>query len=337
MEPIDPSSPDALPRAYALWRRRTLAGALVATAVGLVVHGPVGELRIDLEGGWPSPWTLIGLLALLVGAFGPGLAGTVFALAAIRSWRRLGASSRSTRAAWLLWVLGPLPILLVPLAHLFHLDAPDSLKTSAMQVRYLLTVTVPALFALLPGVLRSALVLERFVPESRAPGQIILLVAPVCTVACLIPLAILTQLAFHGGLYLGLMLLASSSLVPLLAVGRLLRRDSPDQAARLVRSVVMGQRVLSLSGVAILATWLGEHDLLRPLIGRIDAVWVLGLAAKVLAGKWLTEVVVTDVLLSMLHQGREAQRAMALTQEGATLARKLDALGQALRPNEPKA
>src|SRR5205807_7062063 len=35
----------------------------------------------------------------------------------------------------------------------------DSLKISATQVRHLLTVTAPAFFALLPGTLRSALVL----------------------------------------------------------------------------------------------------------------------------------------------------------------------------------
>jgi hypothetical protein len=335
VEATDPSRPEALPRVYAAWRRRTLAGVLFATAVGVVVHGPMGEVRYEFEGGRPSPWLWLGLAALVVGAFGPGLVGACLALAAVRSWRRLGTSSRYTRAAWVLWVLGTLPVLLVPLAQLFALDPQDSLKTSTTQVRYLLTVTAPALFALLPGTLRSALVLERFLPESRAPGQITLLAAPMCTVAYLLPLAVLTQVAFQPGLYLGMLLLAASPLVPLLAARRLLRRDPPERAARLVRTIATAQGALAASGVALVAAWLGEHPLLRALLGRINAVWVVGWAAKVLASKWLTEVVVTDLLLSLLHQGRESARSLADTAEGEALARRLDALGAALRPDGP--
>ena len=173
MKAADASHPDALPRAYAAWRCRTLAGATIATAVGLVVQGPTGEFRADFAGEWPSPWLLLGLVAVVVGSFGPGMVGAGLALAAVWSWRRLGTSSRFVRAAWVLWVLGPLPILLLPVAHLFNLNLEDSLKTSATQVRYL--------FALLPGTLRAALVLERFLPESRAPGQITLLAAPACS------------------------------------------------------------------------------------------------------------------------------------------------------------
>jgi hypothetical protein len=141
---------------------------------------------------------LLGLVALVVGAFGPGLVGACLALVAIWSWRRLRTSSRLARAAWVLWVLGPLPVLLLPLAHLFNLSAEDSLKTSATQVRHLPTVLAPAFFALLPGTLRAALVLERFLPESRAPGQITLLAAPACTVVYLLPLGVLAQLVHSG-------------------------------------------------------------------------------------------------------------------------------------------
>jgi hypothetical protein len=309
-----------------------LAGAILATAVGLVLHGPTGEFRVDWGGEWPSPWLLLGLAALLVGAFGPGLVGACLALAAVWSWRRLGKSSRLARATWVLWVLGPLPVLLLPVARLFDLNAEDSLKTSAHQVRHLLTVTAPAFFALLPGTLRSALVLKRFLPESKAPGQITLLAAPACAVAYLLPLAVLAQLAFHRELYLGLLLLACSPLVPLLAARRLLRRDTPRRAARVVRTVVLVQGALGALGVVLIAGWLGEHPLLRALLGQVNAVWVLGLVAKVLASKWLTTVVVTDLLLSLLHQGRESARSLADTAEGEALARKLDALGQSLRP-----
>jgi hypothetical protein len=335
VEAPDSSHADALPRAYAAWRCRTLVAAIVATAVGFVVHGPAGEVHINLEGEWPSPWLLLGLAALVVGAFGPGLVGAGLVLAAVWSWRRLGKSFRLARAAWVLWVLGPLPVLLLPLTHLFVLDPEDSLRTSARQLRHLLTVTAPALFALLPGTLRAALVLKRFLPESRAPGQIALLASPACAVAYLLPLAVLAQLAFQWGLYLGLLLLASSPLVPLLLVRRLLRRETPERAAPLVRTVVAIQGALGGLGVALIAAWLGEHPLLRAWLGRINAIWVVGLAAKVLASKWLTEVVVADVLLSLLHQGRESARALADTTEGKALARKLDALGQALRPEGP--
>lgn len=334
MEAVDPDHPEALPQLYAAWRRRTLVGVVIATIIGLAAHGPTGEFRFDLEGERASPWLLLGLAAVAIGAFGPGLAGTGFGLAAIRSWRRLRTSSRWARAAWIVWVLGPLPLLLLPVSQLFGLNPQDALKTSTTQVRQLLAVTAPALFSLLPGTLRSALVLKRFVPESRAPGQITLLAAPVCTVAYLLPLAVLTQLAFHAGLYLGMLLLALPPLVPLLAARWLLGRDRTDRAARRVRAVVAVQGVLAASGVAMLAAWVGDHPPLRALLGRVDAVWVVGLAAKMLASKWLTAVVVTDMLLSMLYQGREAARSLAGSAEGESLARRLDALGQALRPDQ---
>jgi hypothetical protein len=335
VDAADPSRPEALLRAYAAWRCRALAGFILATAVGLVLHGPQGEFRVELGEEVPSVWLVLGLAALAVGAFGPGLAGACLALFAVWSWRRLRPSSRYARAAWVLWVLGPLPILLLPVAHLLHLSAADALKTSSHQVLYLLTVTAPAFFALLPGTLRAALVLERLLPESRAPGQITLLAAPACLVAYLLPLGVLAQLAFHSGLYLGLLLLAGSPLVPLLAVRRLLRRDTPDRAARLVWTIVVIQGALGVLGLALVVRWLGEHPWLRDLLGRISLVWVLGLVAKVLASKWLTTVVVTDLLVSLLHQGRESARFLADTPEGAALARKLDALGDALRRADP--
>src|SRR5262249_59201984 len=128
-------------------------------------------------------------------------------------------------------VLGPSPLLQRPLAHLFELRAEEALKTPSNQVRHLLTVTAPAFFALLPGALRAALVLRRFLPESRAPGQITLLAAPACAVAYLIPLAVLAQLAFQWALYLGLLLLGASPLVQLLAVRRLPTRATAARAA----------------------------------------------------------------------------------------------------------
>lgn len=334
MKAADASDPEALPRAYAGWRWRLLAGAMIATAVGTVAQGTSVEIRVDFGEEWPPLGLVLGVLALLLCYFGTVLAGTCLALAALWKWRRLGASSRLVLVAWVLWVLGPLPVLLLPLAHLFDLNVQDSARTSASQLRHLLTITAPALFALLPGTLRAALVLERFLPESRAPGQVTLLAAPACTVVYLLPLGILAQLAFQPGLYLGLLLLAISPLVPLVAVRRLLRRDNPAEAARLVRYVVILQGALGAAGLALIAIFVVEHPLLQTLFGQIDLAWMLGLLAKVLASKWLTTVVVADLIIAMLYQGRQSAQSLADTAEGEVLARKLDALGRSLRGTE---
>ena len=333
MKAADACHPDALPRVYAAWRCRTLAGAIVATAVGLVVQGPTGEFRADFGGEWPSPWLLLGLVAVVVGSFGPGMVGAGLALAAVWSWRRLGTSSRFARAAWVLWVLGPLPVLLLPVSHLFNLNLEDSLKTSTTQVRHLFTVIAPALFALLPGTLRAALVLERFLPESRARSD---------------------HAAGGSGLHGGLPTPpggSDSTGVPLGAVPGPIapcqfapRPAAGGPLAASPQYAEPGNRLLAPSswsrerrhlGVAPTARWLGEHPLLQTLLGQINAVWVVGLVAKVLASKWLTEVVVTDLLLSMLHQGRESAQSLVDTAEGEALAQKLDALGHSLRPAGP--
>jgi hypothetical protein len=234
-------------------------------------------------------------------------------------------------------VLGPLPVLLVPVAHLLRLDAGDALRTSTYQVRYLLTTVAPALFALLPGALNAALVLKRYLPESRAPGLIILVAAPACAAVYLLLLGVLTQVAFHRELYLGLLLLACSPAVPLVAARRFLRRDTPERAARLVRTVGAVRAVVVALAAVLLAGWAGDHPLLRAWLGRVHPVWVAGVAAGMLASMWLTTVVVTDVLVSMLYQGLEAARSLAGTAAEDSLTRKINALGDSFRPAAPPA
>jgi hypothetical protein len=90
--------------------------------------------------------------------------------------------------------------------------------------------------------------------------------------------------------------------------------------------------VLAIVAVALIASWLGQNPLLQDLLGRIDPAWVLGLVAKTLASKWLTTVVVTDLLVSILHRVQESAQCLTNTVEGEALAQKLVALGGSLRP-----
>jgi hypothetical protein len=102
-----------------------------------------------------------------------------------------------------------------------------------------------------------------------------------------------------------------------------------------VRTIATIQGVLVAAGALLIVRWLGEHAQLRALIGHLNAVWMAGFAAKMLSSQRLTTVVVTDVLLSMMDQARESARSLQGTAEGESLARKLDALGHALRPDGP--
>ena len=327
--------PEALPRMYASWRRRMLVLALLATVVGLITHGPTGEVRYETSDDEPLPTGIVlGLVAVAICAVGPGIAGTILVAVALGTWRRLRPSNRMARTAWILWVLGPLPVMILPISHIFELVGEDAIITSANQVLYLLTVTAPALFALLPGILTASLLLKRFLPESQAPGQIIRLTAPACIVAYLLPLGILAQLAFDPKLYLGFLLIVSSPAVPLLALRLLVKPSTPRQALRIVKSITLVQASLGAMGATILILWLGEHPQIRAWLDDIDAVWVLGFVARILASKWLTAVVVADVLITMLHQNREAALSLAGTEHGEVLTQKLDALGYSLRTGE---
>lgn len=335
MTTIDTYHADELPQLYARWRRRTLAAAILATAAGIFLHAQVIDGRYDPDEQRTSIWMVLGVLLILLCAVGSGVGGTSLTVAALSYWRRLGRSKRLARIAWMLWVLGPLPILLLPISHLLHLKGEDALKASTTMVLYLLTVTVPSLFALLPGILSGSLVLERFLPESKASGQIILLAAPSCIVVYLVPLGLVAQIAFHRELYLGLLLLAISPAIPLLAVRRLLRRNTPQMSARLVRNIGVLMGSLAAAGAILLLGWIGEHPQLQAWIGQLDPIWALGIVARVLASKWLTTVVVVDYLVSMLSQTREAGKSLAETAEGDLLGKKLDALGNAFHSAEP--
>ncbi len=335
MPPAADDRPDDLPRAYAAWRRRMLWGAVAAAAVGVATHGAAVNFHVDFGGERPSPWLVLGVAALAVGYLGPGLAAGGLAVAAAGTWRRPGRSSRLARAAWVAGVLGPVPVLLLPVSMLLGLDPPDALRTSASQVRYLLTVTAPSLFALLPGAVAAALVLKRLLPESRAPGQVAVLAAPACVAAYLLPLGVLAQVSFHSGLYFGLLALACAPVVPLLAARRLHHPLTPAEAGRLVRGVGRAQLAVAAVGAGLLAGWAGEHPLLRELIGHVSPSAVVGFAARALSSKWLTTVVVTDLLLVMLYQGRVAARELAESRAEEALARRVDALGESLRTPAP--
>jgi hypothetical protein len=129
-----------------------------------------------------------------------------------------------------------------------------------------------------------------------------------------------------------LLLLAGSPLVPLVAVRWLLRRDQRGRADRLVRAIGVAEGALGVVAVALIALWLAENPLVRDLLGRIDPTWVVGMLAKTLGSKWLTTVVVVDLLVSMLHRVQESVQSLTRTAEGEALAQKLDALGCSLRP-----
>lgn len=106
---LDPHRPDALPHAYSVWHRRTLAAALVGVAVGFAALAPTVEYRVEFGDGPVSTWLVLGAVSLAVGSLGPLLVGFGLALAALGS-RRLGRSCRLARWAWVVWVLGPLPV-----------------------------------------------------------------------------------------------------------------------------------------------------------------------------------------------------------------------------------
>ena len=94
--------------------------------------------------------------------------------------------------------------------------------------------------------------------------------------------------------------------------------------------------MLAVLGAALLIGWVGNQPQLRAWVADVDPVWVLGMIARVMASKWLTTVVVADLLISMLFQGQEASLAIADKAEGKGLARKIDALGKSLRSTERK-
>jgi hypothetical protein len=331
MPSADVELTDDLPHAYARWRRWMLLATVVAALVGMVTHGTRLNFRVDFGDEQPSTLLVLGVVALSIGFLGPGLAAGGLAVAAAWTWRRPRRSSRLARAAWAIGVIGPVPVLLLPVSLLLGLEPADALRTSTNQIRYLLTITAPALFALLPGAVAAALVLKRFLPESRAPGQVVLLAAPACIAAYVLPLGVLAQVSFHSGLYFGLLTLACVPVLPLLIARRLQRSLTPTSATRLVRSVGRVQLAFVALGAGLLVRWASEYPLLQEWVGQVNWMTGVGFVAGALSSKWLTTVVVTDMLLIMLHQSQEANRAMAGSPEENTLSQRLDALGGSLQ------
>jgi hypothetical protein len=329
---------DPLARDYMVWRYWALLGVALMTVASFALHAPTVKIIIELDdpgeaaNGSPShPWAmLVGLVILFVYYLVMALAGFVLVVAATWFWARLPRSRRLARAAWLVGFLGPLPVFLLPMTHLLDLHGMDAARTAAGQIHAILTVTIPPLLALLPGAARAALVIERFLPESEAPGWLALLTAPFCALGYVLLLGVVLQLSVSPWLVGGLLLLTASPLVTLARWRELVQRDTPQVGARAARSIAWMQVSLSAAGLALLTRYVADKPVLVDLLGHVNIWWFLSFVAGVLSLRILVTVVLVDLFIDLLYRGRESARKLAGTPTEATLDRKITALGRAL-------
>lgn len=344
LERAHPPITEPLAQDYAAWRgsmlRRVLVGTVlqfVFTSLGGTGPDPTGVAsgeELQEAGSGPGS-SLIGLLLPLYFTGTGLLSFLLIAWAAIR-WPQVRTSQRLARAAWFFYFFSPLLIFLIPPNLLVAAGDQDSLLFSLQQTWAIITFYGPGLFAFLPAVIRAALLLKRFLPESQLPGVLALLAAPFAASVYLLTLVICLQLTVNPALIVGLALITLGALLHLPYGPALLRRNPGPETRKTVGRLELLQAVLTIGGLALLALYVTEFPMLRRLLGNVSLAWFLGFIAGINANRTLLTVVLTDFLLSLLHQSQQAARQLAGTELGQALERKIDTLGSVLQPTADK-
>ncbi|MFO0878942.1 MAG: hypothetical protein U0840_16490 [Gemmataceae bacterium] len=312
LEQQNPPIMDPLAQEYAVWRRRMLIWVALLTVGPLLLQALSGNFRIDLQ--WEEERELIplGVLAVfatvLIYVTAVGAAGLGMIVAAAWCWANVPRSRRLARRAWFISLFGVMPTFFVPWTWLFGLHGVDAIQTALTGVWTVLTIVVPALLGIVPGVARAALAVKYFVPESPVPGWLSLAAAPFNAMVYLTLLAITLQLVVDPWLVCGLALLAASPLLGLAQAKRLVVRCGVAEVRQRLSGLLRAQRALTGIGIVLIGVFIHTRPVLRELSSLIDLPWLCNMVLGVMASRTLVTVVLSDVILAGLYHAWLAQQ-----------------------------
>jgi hypothetical protein len=254
------------------------------------------------------------------------LLGSLLTLCAALAWRRVRASLWLARIAWLLMFATPFLLAALPLTRLMSLEhlPPQfqALLKSALGGSFALSIffTIgPRAVALFPGIIRSSLAVKTLLPESPAPGWVILILGPLYSVFLLVLVTGMIQSQASFFLLAGAVCLMLSPLVFVLRRRDLVRPQSGAEAARMVSSTKRLAGVFSALGVVLLGIFL----LRRP---HVDVIDLFGFLTGVAGNVVLLMVVGADFIVGVLRSAHEIQKHFHGSALEAALEQKFDAL-----------
>jgi hypothetical protein len=335
---------------YAAWRRAMLwfSGIGLALAALLTLFGN-GSTYFDGSVPKIMRFALVAEFLLLSG-------GSALVFLAALSWSKISLSRKQARRGWMLGFFGPLLMFLLPfgqlitnyeLASMLHKQEGGTEALTAAQAEQFvaglkahpeaalglavafallfavlaLSILIPRIFGIFPGLLRAALTLRTLVPESPLPGYIVALISPLYILLLMILLVIAAQ-AGSGAAFFGLLSLMGSPILLLLSVRRLSHPMPPEEMNAHLKPLRLKMVCCTMLGLLLLLGAFGEN------LGKIPAHTIISIIAQLFGSIFVLTVVASDFLLGLMKFSFDQSKALVGTPLYASMEQRYSDLAQ---------
>lgn len=316
-------------RRVLLWRRGALLIALLFQIPPLIVRFIKAAIALG-DNGQDTGSGIEFFLVLLE-------LGVLFAIfAAMRSWARWNRSRRVLLWTWAVSFVAPFLFALVPLRGVY---APQAEGIQGLFVGALFGVVVfmqlaPKVLALVPGILRAAIVSKAAFPMSAMPGRIIQVAAPFDSLLMFVVIVVPYQMTGGGWMVPAIILLTLAPIFFYVGGKRLAKPHTLEEALKDIawtrRGAIAGNVLGGLFLIIGLMVTVGTVEFNGEKVFGFSDVFlaVFSLIAEI----FRLEVIGVDIMLGAmvgLHEGRRDRVDMGEAE--AAYERELDVLAAAVR------
>jgi len=281
-----------------LWRRAALFVAFVLQVPPTLVH--LVKSFVDL--GKTGTGNDIAGLELLVVFANVALVAALWV--AFTRWARWSSSRKVLYWAWLVAFTLPFVIALVPYRAVLGAGGAGGAGIGLLAGFGVMVQLGPKVLALLPGLLRSAIVTKVMFPSSPTPGVTVMLGAPFYLLLLFVLLLLPYQLAGGGLMAPALILLMAAPLFMWRAGRALARPRAKDDVVAIVRALKTTTLVTNVLGGLFLL--IGLVDVMGDIkLSALDAILPL---LQVVANVFTLSIVGVDTLLTALMRAHVAAR-----------------------------
>jgi hypothetical protein len=258
-------------RRYHAWRRSVLwtvfAGGVVTAVLGTISAAATeGPQRTQLGGS-------VEVLRVLAFWVIP-----IYAWLAARVWARHRRSRRLLTIGWCISFAMPLILALVPLHWAYDLgEADPGMRAQVEATMRLLgaiasyVTLMPAVLALIPGIMRACLRIKVLLPQSILPGWFLVGMAPLWMFLFLVLFVTINQVAGDALLILGVLAVTSAPVLYIVHVGLFTRPVGNKEDQQRLLQVQRQVRLILSGGVVCLVIWLFTASVMGTRIVGVDA------------------------------------------------------------------
>ena len=262
---------DDVARRYHAWRRSLLWIVLVAGVVAAVL----GTVSAALED--HSMYSELGGFVEVVRVAAFWLI-PIYAWRAARCWSRHKRSRRVLAIGWCLSFATPLILALVPVHWRLTLEGADAGVRAQQEAAARLlgaiaayVTLMPAVLALIPGVMRACLRLKVLLPESILTGCFLVGAAPLWTFLFMVVFVTLNQLLGDPLLIIGVLAITCAPLLYLVHAGLFTRPLESEADQKKLLAIQRQVRWILLGGVALLVLWIFTGKFMHMRIIGLDS------------------------------------------------------------------